>query len=126
MTQKEIDESILLAFYMGAKTHKEVQFNIHEYELYIPFHCIISRNDLKYTRSMDWLYPVYQKICKWISSEECDNLANKDEVAYFSLIEQHSACYDRISDGEDVSEIFKEIVSWIKLYNLKVLENDKT
>jgi hypothetical protein len=33
---------------------------------------------------------------------------------------------DEIFDGESISEIFKKIVSWIKIYNEKVLKDEKT
>lgn len=87
---------------------------------------IRSGKILEYHESMDWLYPVYQKIATWFRSEERELLKKKDSYAHHLLLEKFNDCSGSLIDAKPISEIFKEIVSWIKIYNLKVLEDDKT
>ena len=127
MTHEELEGNELLATYMGAKypLRDELSFPMDKYDVWLPFHGIKHINRLEYHKSMDWLYPVYQKICKYTGSEKFD-LHKTDPYGYEELTTQFNICYERIGDGEDISELFKEIVEWIKIYNEKVLEDDKT
>ena len=71
---------------------------------------------------MDWLYPVYQKIVIWSKGKEFNNLDNYTKML---LHIQESECASILINGEDISSLFKEIVEWIKIYNLKVSEDGK-
>jgi hypothetical protein len=78
---------------------------------------------LKYHESMDWLYPVYQKIKLFVSSKEYNDLDNYSKM----LLKTHfNIMKTIIAEGESIEVLFKSVVEWVKIYNLKVLEDDKT
>jgi hypothetical protein len=124
MTQEELEGNKLIAKYIGATKREQGSFELYNFPektkegfksydvIYLEFHC-----------SMDWLYPVYQKIVKWHEKGNNDKL---DIYSKTLLNSKYLDCILKVSGGESVSEIFKKIVEWIKIYNLKVLENDKT
>jgi hypothetical protein len=77
---------------------------------------------MQYNSSMDWLYPVYQKICLFR-----DTLTYKvlDTWSRMLLNEAESDCSMELAVGNKVLLIFEAVVKWIKVYNLKVKENEK-
>ena len=104
---------------MNAKTSKEyTEYNIADDELWIPNHGVCKEYLLGYYRSMSWLYPVYQKIVKFMSNNSEVKL---DPYSKMLLHQQYIKCESTISCGHDVNLLFNEIVGWIKIYNEKIL-----
>ena len=125
MTREEIIKvNGVIAKYMGAKypLKGELSFPMDKYEIWLPIHGIKHIHRLNYNCSMDWLYPVYQKICQWLDSEEYLDLGLNDPYGYQEITAQFNVCCDRIGDGDPISEVYMEIVNWIKIYNEKVLK----
>ncbi len=67
-----------------------------------------SLSKVQFRSSWDWLMPIYYKILGIINSEE---LNTEESVAQFNVI------VDRITDENSISEVFKEIVHFIEIYN---------
>jgi len=122
MTQEELEGNKLVAIYMDASItdipgmQKPIVYPVNGGNS-------VFLTRLKYHKSMDWLYPVYQKICKFMQSEIF--LGHKDNYGKSLLYQSFFRIAALLNHGEDVFLIFKEIVEWIKIYNEKVLEDDK-
>jgi len=121
MTQEEIEGNKLIGYYMGATIidipgiQKTIMYPVNGGEAKF-----VTR--LRYNKSMDWLYPVYQKIYEFVRSRQCEEL---DSYTKMLLRVKAIDCSITIEQGKPISEIFKEIVEWIKIYNSKVLEDGK-
>lgn len=71
-------------------------------------------------KTMDFLYPVFQSISKFIISDKYRELCGIDIISSFKLSEQFKEISYSLVNGEQINEIFKEIVEWIRVYNLIV------
>jgi len=128
MTPEELKGNILIGLYLGMEHVNDCP---EEYPngYYIPGK---TELDIDYTpdgwsfhESMDWLYPVYQEIIQFADSD--NPMFNKlDTYCRALILSQQQEIRDALIEGKNVSELFKEIVEWIKIYNEKVLEDDKT
>lgn len=114
MTQEEIEGNNTIAAYMQEATKDYLTWKQSD----IPK--LVTK--FEYCTSMDWLYLVYQKITDWFNME---NDLELDTYTRMKLHEQHLMTVNYISGGYHIKEIFKSIVEWIKIYNLKVLEDEK-
>lgn len=122
MTQEELEGNKLVAIYMDASItdipgiQKAIMYPVNGGDS-----IFVTR--LKYHKSMDWLYPVYQKIVGMM-----DYLTDEtvDHYSKMLLVSAFEDCRTSIIYGNTTENLFKEIVEWIKIYNLKVLEDDKT
>ena len=121
MTQEELEGNKLVAIYMDASItdipgmQKPIVYPVNGGNS-------VFLTRLKYHKSMDWLYPVYQKIIQYCVSDKF----NKLDIYRKMLIEEQEEMISFVLNrGESVQSIFKEIVEWIKIYNEKVLEDDK-
>lgn len=135
MTQEELEGNKLIAEYL--------HFSIKENEFYtiFPYEWMSTKANCRYNfniqdedgldlwdfiefhNSMDWLYPVYQKITKYSDSIEVDKL---DSYTKMQIRTKYLTIRGLVAAAFDIDHIFKEIVAWIKIYNLKVLKNEST
>ena len=115
MTQEEIEGNKLVAFYIGASItdipgiQKAIMYPINGGESKF-----VTR--LRYHKSMDWLYPVYQNIRLFVNSKECSKL---DSYSKMLLRTNFNIMKVTIAEGESIETLFNSIVKWIKIYNLK-------
>ena len=117
MTQEELEGNNIVAAYMQEYTT--------EYLIWKKTDISKLVSVLEYSSSMDWLYPVYQEIIQFADSD--NPMFNKlDTYCRALILSQQQEIRDALIEGKNVSELFKEIVEWIKIYNEKVLEDDKT
>lgn len=128
MTQEEIEGNKLIGVFLGSKWINDAPEEYPEGYYYVPESfdedCPTGLpKDWGFSESMDWLYPVYQKIVKVCLSGTFDRL---DVYSRSLLVGQEDWISKNLVTAKDISIIFKEIVEWIKIYNLKVLEDGKT
>lgn len=71
-----------------------------------------TADELQYHSSWDWLMPVYQKICVIV-----DDWAIEDTDKYGEGLILYNIAYERIGDGEPITEAFSYIVQFINWYN---------
>jgi len=121
MTHEELEGNKLIAIYMGASItnipgiQKPILYPVNGGNS-------IFLTRLKYHKSMDWLYPVYQKICNMMDSVTYETL---DPYSKMLLEDKLDKIQNGLIDVDEVKTLFNKIVEWIKIYNEKVLENEK-
>jgi len=67
-----IESNMIIANFMGAKSHKEALLSMHGYEIWLPIHGIVNHTTIElgkgktihYHDKWDWLMPVVDKINK--------------------------------------------------------------
>jgi len=106
MTQEKLDANVLVARYIGAKTNKETSFPIKEEELWIPIIGISSKHMLDYDRKMDWLYPVYQRICKFMEGD----FYGLDSYTMVLVNEKFTLIEINLRTGKSIEILFTKIV----------------
>jgi len=115
MSKEDIEGNTLIGIYLGAEFINDAPDEYpNGYYINGSFDDILPEH-WEFNCLMDWLYPVYQKITTFMDSEEY--FSNQNHLCKKYMYKEFYNIQHILMSGKEVSELFKGIVAWIKVYN---------